>query len=553
MKRAVVFLLSATTAAVCLGDSACDSGFGHLASTEQLEVTFEPGGLPANSASSRLPLSFSTPENYSVHIRALKEDGTLDSGFNGYVRLSSKPGNVVTLSGTGTDRRNVLLVNGQASNVGVTLLAGYGDTRIWAEDVGYVPTDIERVCNAGDKCPSWCSPGKPCPPACSNGIDDNGNGVIDSPADPGCYASNDDTEDGGTFTAGVSPTIYYYIPRVADVRGGPEGGNATPFPSQAVNIDMGYRGENQFAFNVVVTRVSSAGFYITDVNEDRPGGGGFGSVYAYNFSAPPNMRQCDRLRSFGGTTSDFYGFTEVNYPTWELEEWDPSARPCGIPEPHTLAQGCSGQKPSTTPDCFTIGSQSQMMSVSAGLVRVATGGATAIAGTNTPQLDAPGTALHIGALIGPGFPTAPSYTPTADATNCDFSGDGKIDRTTGSLELACANACAANVECSEFSNYKAQNQFNLVVQGLDLSGKPTTSVAILGDGSTDAEFDPVQLRGSQLRSFTGTLYYFSGGSQFTIQARCADDIVVDLAASPIPSDTACVHARTILDNSQGSN
>ena len=68
--------------------------------------------------------------------------------------------------------------------------------------------------------------------------------------------------------------------------------------------------------------------------------GGFGSVFAYNFDAPPNMRQCDRLRSFGGTTADFYGFTEVNYPTWELEEWNPAERPCGIPEPHTLAPSC---------------------------------------------------------------------------------------------------------------------------------------------------------------------------------------------------------------------
>ena len=81
---------------------------------------------------------------------------------------------------------------------------------------------------------------------------------------------------------------------------------------------------------------------------------------------------------------------------------------------------------------------------------------------------------------------------------------------------------------------------------------PWRPVAIQGDGSTDPTFNPVLDKGQSLGSFSGALYYFSGGAQYTIQARCQDDIV-PLGQPPIPSNTACVHARTILDTSEGSN
>jgi hypothetical protein len=83
-------------------------------------------------------------------------------------------------------------------------------------------------------------------------------------------------------------------------------------------------------------------------------------------------------------------------------------------------------------------------------------------------------------------------------------------------------------------------------------GKATTR-AILADASTSAQFDPVLARGKTIRAFTGTLRYFSGGTQFTIEARCIDDIIADPNGLPVPSDTACVKARTISDLNAGSN
>ena len=136
--------------------------------------------------------------------------------------------------------------------------------------MGYVPADPARVCTSAASCPPQCKVGEPCPPQCANGIDDNHNGLIDYPTDPGCYLANDDTEDGGTYAAGISSTIYYYVPRIADIRGGPEGGTGTPFPNQAVNVNCGYLGAKDYEFSVIVTWVSSSGFYVTDLDENPP-------------------------------------------------------------------------------------------------------------------------------------------------------------------------------------------------------------------------------------------------------------------------------------------
>ena len=70
----------------------------------------------------------------------------------------------------------------------------------------------------------------------------------------------------------------------------------------------------------------------------------------------------------------------------------------------------------------------------------------------------------------------------------------------------------------------------------------TTSKA-QGNGGASPDFDPVSSRGKPVKAFTGTMRYFSGGNQFTIEARCVDDIILDLNATPLASDKACVHAN----------
>jgi hypothetical protein len=248
------------------------------------------------------------------------------------------------------------------------------------------------------------------------------------------------------------------------------------------------------------------------------------------------MRICDRLKTFGGTSSDFFGFTEVNYPTWTLEEWDPTQRKCMVPEPTVLSV-----------DALAVDVSPQLLlAAESSLVRV-----------ETVHTDTQNVEVHVSNKFGPDLPVMTkkadgslsfAFTPTA--TNCDFNRDGKVDFNTDP-EKTCGNYCSSDFDCSEFSNYKARNAFRLVV--VDRTNAAGSVRAILADASASAEFDPVLARGKTIRAFTGTLRYFSGGSQFTIEARCIDDIVADPNGLPFPSDTACVHARTIVDVNAGSN
>ncbi len=485
---------------------ACQPAFPGVESSQRLSVTITSTNV--GSPESRLALSFTTPVTFTVDIEALDANGNLDTSFtNHYVRASVVPGAVLSVTGPGANGRNALLTNGQAKGMQIAILEAYGDARIWIEDVGYVPADPLR---------------QP-PPQCANGIDDNKNGKTDYPVDPGCYAANDDTEDGGTYASAVSDNVYFEYPRIADVRGINNGG-ITPFNNQQVQIDTEWVAPNAGG-GVVVTGVGSAGFFVTDVSSSNPA---YTSVYAYNYTAPPIMLPCDRLITFGGTGGDFFGFTELNYPTWSLEEWDPTVRPCLVPNPTVLSgselangSGDNGNLP-------------LLLSLEAGLVQVAASSTTSI---------------HIGKHFGPGFVPGGNgkpYVPSDSASDCDYNGDGKIDFTAGNPEDDCSTACTADLECSEYSAYLTESQFRIVV---DTSGVEGT---IEGDSSADADFVPTEYAGKPLGGFTGNLNYFSGGSQFTIQARCADDVVTNPTQQPMPSSKACVVARNAADQTNAN-
>jgi len=485
------FLLALVPLAAIL--SSCASSFPDRANHERLVVTRKDGNFGTPSA--RIPINFSPTNAVKIRVEARGRDGEIDTSFNGFVRVSIRPGTIYSV-GNGADGRNVKLTAGVADDVPISVIASYGDARIWAEDVGYTPVvDLTR---------------KP-PPACSDGVDNDADGTVDFPADSGCFAPNDDTEGAGTYATGTTETLYYALPRIADVRGvTATGGTSTPFPKEQLKIDTGFDPANAtFAFDVVVTGITSDGFYATDVQDQATRG--YASVFMFTFSAPQRLGVCDRLRALQGTSSDFFGYTEVGFPTWTAETWDPKARNCLVPEPTVL-------KVTELKDLPTL------FRNESGLVRVETKGAVTV---------------RVGKHFGSGKPTAPDFLAQDAASNCDLNGSGKIDFSDPD-EAKCSNACTADPECSEFQNYLSQGNFALVVS----DGTATNKAQV--NASAAADYDPVLLKGTAVRSFTGALRYFSGGQQFTIEARCADDVILDLSKGPIAADTACVR-RTDRD------
>lgn len=498
--RRILAVFALGSLSVCTPSCASD-GFGRVRNPPRLIVELDARAASPGSREAPLSLLVNTPTTFRVTIRALASDGSVDPTFNRYVRVSSKPGAVSPLSGADTEGRNVLLKSGASDAVDLAVTNAYGVTYIAADDLGYVPVDPLRVP----------------PPACANGIDDDGDGLVDASADDGCAFANDDDERGGTFSEGVSTPIYFGLPRIADIRGltcdatqppSCSGNGSTPYPKQPIQVDTGYRDDGSFAFDTVVTRIASDGFYVNDLGDER---GGFSSIFAFNFNAPPRMRTCDRIKTYGGTASEFFGFTQMSYPTWTLEEWDPARRPCLVPEPTRLTPELLGN----TPD---------MLRVSGSLVRVETDPLGAQKLKVTP---------NFGPDDVPKGPTG-KYAPGPDASNCDFDKNGSITFVAGTPEGDCAAACKADPECTEWSNYASRSTFRLTVT--DGNGR---TAAVQADASTAAGFDPLAMKGKALRSFGGTMHYFSGGSQFTIEARCADDIIVPLTEKQFVSDRAC--------------
>ncbi len=541
---ALAVLVTAT--ASCSSD-----GFGGVRNPPRLVVELDPA-TNRGSPEAPLELKVGTPVPFKIRVHALATDNAIDTSFNRYVRISAKPGAVASFRGPDVDGRNLLLKNGESISIDVSLTNAYGPTYIVAEDLGYVPADPLR---------------QP-PPACSNGIDDNGNGLIDFPADPGCAFANDDSEDGGSYAEGASSPIFFRLPRIADIRGlqcangvGCSGNGKTPYPREQILIDTGWHDDNSFRFSTVITRVAANGYYATDLGDTR---GGFNSVFAFNFNAPPRMRVCDRLKTYGGTAGEFFGFTQISYPTWTLEEWDPAKRSCLVPEPERLVPN-------------TIGDATELLKRSANLVRIETTPDKSQIARVTPKFgpgDMPcragaviaimpdkanctkdpatgslsfvpggalvdsGKACMVGSECKSGVCTASTCVGVPqfpDATNCDFDHNGKINSfNAGDPEGDCSTACTKDPECTEYSNYATRGTFRMTVS--DSNGR---AAAIQADASTAAGFDAVALKGKPIRSLTGTMSFFSGGAQFTIEVRCADDIVLDLAGSPFLSDKPC--------------
>jgi hypothetical protein len=522
MKRAALHLAAAVFA---LG--ACSDGFPVRRSYPHLEVQLVDGDDEAVVGARTRPLSLvvDEPRPFKIVVRALDKDGNVDAGYSGFVRISAKPGAIEPIISPDADGRSLKLTNGKSSEVEVRLTNAYGTTYILADDLGYNPIDPL---------------GTPAP-ECADGIDNDGDGVIDFPADDGCAFANDSTEGGGSYAQGASPPIFYRLPRVADLRGltcldpkdpkSCSGTGKTPYPKQPLQVDTGYNEDRQeFDFDLVVTRISSDGFYVSDTKDSR---GQFNSVFVFNFSAPPRMRICDRLKTFAGTADEFFGLTQMGYPTWTLEEWNPRERPCLVPEPMILEPTMICTK-STNPSerC----GPPDLLKYTGNLVRVI---------TTSDQFS-----VKVTPKFGPeNVPEqGGTFVPGPNATNCDLNKDGKIDFDklpdgSANPEGRCSTACTNDPECTEYSNFDSRSAFRLTVE--DKSGN---KAAIQADATTSTEFKPLERKGQPVRSFSGTLHFFSGGAQYTIEARCKDDIIVDMNAQPVPSDTACVHERTDLDS-----
>lgn len=425
--------------------------------------------------------------------------GAVIDGFDGWVTLSMTPGVIVELTaanGSEVAGRNVHLTAGRGS-ANVVFRRAYGETRIWAEEAGYVPADPNRTEL----------------PRCANAIDDDGDGRVDYPADYGCAAPNDDTEQGGSYAIGSSEAIYFGSPTIYDVQGG---STSSPLVNERIGITAG---------RLIVTRISVSGFWVTDIadrscpdpaNPTDPSRNQpcFNSLFAFNFSLPSGIRPCDQLQLVQGSVQEFVGTTQLAQPAWTvpasglwLSRRDSGA--CPIPEAVAITPAMLGD------------AQALLEPYESSVVRV--------------------TGLAFPTLIGPDRPCTTTAGVTtchfaAGASNCDLNGDSKVDYNNVA-EAACGNQCQTLHGCSEWTGWR---RFGTLQVDFQDGTTPATRIEI-SPREALPDLDPQAPPAMDATGFTVTGTLKQVGPNWIVEPRCTQDVV--LTGAPQSASESCLYPR----------
>ncbi|HCP46717.1 MAG TPA: hypothetical protein DIU15_11775 [Deltaproteobacteria bacterium] len=136
-------------------------------------------------------------------------------------------------------------------------------------------------------------------------------------------------ESPGSFATGASDAIFVRHPTVTQLQQS-DSAIESPLEREYVPI-LGWDPEHpeKYRRQLIVTSITNDGFYVTD-QANSPGS--YNSLFVFSFSRPEGIEVGDRLKSLAGIVAEFLGFTELQFPTWEVESRGHSPRaPSVIP------------------------------------------------------------------------------------------------------------------------------------------------------------------------------------------------------------------------------
>lgn len=111
----------------------------------------------------------------------------------------------------------------------------------------------------------------------------------------------------GSYATGLSPTIHVAHPTLHDISE-TENIAASALSGDFVQINTANR-------RLVVTGLAVDGFYLTDLDEPTAS---FNAIFAHTHSRPKGVEQGDLIEAIIGTVEEFYGFTELGFPTYKV-------------------------------------------------------------------------------------------------------------------------------------------------------------------------------------------------------------------------------------------
>lgn len=112
----------------------------------------------------------------------------------------------------------------------------------------------------------------------------------------------------GSYATGLSPAIHVQHPTLYDV-------------SQTENIESSSLNGDFVQINtagrrLVATGIAIDGFYIVDLDEPTDS---FNAIFARTFSRPKGVEVGDIITALIGTVEDFYGFTQLSFPSYKVD------------------------------------------------------------------------------------------------------------------------------------------------------------------------------------------------------------------------------------------
>ena len=344
--------------------------------------------------------------------------------YRGPVHIRVTPGVI-------TDESDVIIMDkGLSTDVTVHIAQAIGDTHVWLEQDGYLPTELPYG-------------------QCSDGIDNDNNQLVDQ-ADPGCQGPDDDLEAPVTMATGVSPTLFFRDPRIRDIQQTPLLATS-PLVGDQVHVSAG---------NLVVTNVISNGFYAVDV-ADNVAGQLYNGLFVFTFSKPQGLEYGDQLCSISGAVQEHVGMTQLVFPSfvrWDSEhattDEDCLANPqpfpaTPVPEPWELTPALAqelGLKNNTDYMAAVYANSLMLEQYEGNLVRFAD--------------------LEVSDRF----------------IACDANGNGMIDSATP--EYGCRSDCQDDPLCSDLEGYFQYAQYAAVTAG---KKKVYASVALAD------QFEPVSI------------------------------------------------------------
>ncbi|RME26556.1 MAG: hypothetical protein D6806_06035 [Deltaproteobacteria bacterium] len=237
-----------------------------------VEITVEGTGGDGTPAK---PFDIPSGE-LTVHYTARAFDTRgMDLPFSGQVRIDAVPGEIVPQDPATADFSEGLL----SGTLQVRKV--FGRFALWVEDVRLEPSDVVRGATSMQL-----------------------------------------VRRTGSFATGVSNTVYFKKPTLAEIQYAPwleaeANIDTSALPNEFVDIDC-RAGDTAGPFaadghgQLVVTGIFNEGFFVTDV----AGGSDFDHLYVYTYSYPDELEIGDRLDRLVGSSQDFSGCTQISFPSW---------------------------------------------------------------------------------------------------------------------------------------------------------------------------------------------------------------------------------------------